>query len=378
VNPHEQLHRRAALREGVILLAGGLPAMELVPVSVLAAGFERALADPDTSWQYGWSEGHTMLRTWVAARLRARGESVTADDVIITAGAQQALALATAELCRPGTRVAVGETSYAAALDLFRMCGATPIESGACELSYVMAGVRNPTGRDGTPRLLQALSGDRPVIVDEAYAQLRFDGRVQERVLDRARERVWLVGTVSKILCPGLRIGWLVPPRPYVATALARKQASDLQTGSLVQAVLARALERFDLDAHAVRVRDAYRVRAAAMVEALRRYAPSWAFHEPEGGFSVYVTTPEPGDENALLAAAIESGVSFDPGGIFRAVPSADDVLRFRLCYSAANHGDIDEGVRRLVDVWRRFTAAGCDRGGRAAREWYRPASRTG
>jgi 2-aminoadipate transaminase len=266
-------------------------------------------------------------------------------------------------------------------LDLFGLCGATPVESGAsgaCDVSYVMAGVRNPTGRDGTPRLLQALAGDRPVIVDEAYAQLRFDGREQARVLDRARERVWLVGTVSKILCPGLRIGWLVPPRRCVAAALERKQASDLQTGSLVQAVLARALERFDLDAHAVRVREAYRVRAAMMVEALRRYAPSWAFHEPEGGFSIYVTTPEPGDENALLAAAIDGGVSFDPGGIFRAARGADDVLRFRLCYSAANPGDIAEGVRRIADAWRRFTAAGCDRGARAAREWYRPASRTG
>jgi DNA-binding transcriptional MocR family regulator len=119
-------------------------------------------------------------------------------------------------------------------------------------------------------------------------------------------------------------------------------------------------------------------VRAAVMVEALRRHAPSWAFHEPKGGFSIYVTTPEPGDENALLAAAIDGGVSFDPGAIFRAVRGADDVLRFRLCYSAASRDGIAEGVRRLADVWTRFTAAGCGRGARSAREWYRPARRTG
>jgi 2-aminoadipate transaminase len=376
----EELHRHAARTDGVIRLAGGLPAIELVPTVELADGFTRALGDPDASWQYGWPEGHIALRTWVAARLRARGESVTADDVIITAGAQQALALATAELGAEGARVAVGETSYAAALDLFRLSGLVPVERGACELSYVMAGVRNPAGEDGAPAVAQALAGGRPVIVDEAYASLRFDGRAPARVLDRARERVWLIGTVSKILCPGLRVGWLVPPRPQVAAVLARKAATDLQTGSLAQAVLARALERLDIDAHIARVRTVYRTRAQRMCEALAHHAPSWRFREPEGGFAVYVTTPEPGDENALLAAAIENGVSFDPGHLMRAAPGGDDEpLRFRLCYSATRDAEIDEGVRRLAATWNEHVrAAGRDRSARTAREWCPPATRTG
>ncbi|MBZ0238338.1 MAG: PLP-dependent aminotransferase family protein [Deltaproteobacteria bacterium] len=366
----------------MIRLAGGLPALELVPAAELAGGFERALGDPDASWQYGWPEGHIALRTWLAARLRARGEAVTADDVIITAGAQQALALATAELCAPDTRVAVGETTYAAALDLFRLCGAVPIEQGPCDLSYVMAGVRNPTGKDGAPAVAQALAAGRPVIVDEAYAQLRFDGRPPARVLDRARARVWLVGTVSKVLCPGLRIGWLVPPRRHVGAVLARKQASDLQTGSLVQAVLARALERLDLDAHIARIRTRYEARAARMLDALARHAPAWTFDEPEGGFSVHVTTPEPGppeDEDELLAGAIANGVSFDPGHRFRPARAPDESLSLRLCYSASREDEIDEGVRRLAAAWREHVrAAGRDRCARAAREWCRRAPGTG
>lgn len=376
----DQLHRRAARCDGLIRLAGGLPALELIPASNLADGFARALADPDASWQYGWPEGHIALRTWIAAQLRARGESVTADDVIITAGAQQALALATAELCTPGARVAVGKTSYAAALDLFRLCDAVPIERGAHDLAYVMAGVRNPTGEDGAPAVAQALATGAPVIVDEAYANLRFDGRAPARVLDRARERVWLVGTVSKILCPGLRIGWLVPPRRHVASVLARKQAADLQTGSLAQAILASALERLDLDAHITRVRAAYRDRAEMLCDALARHAPSWAYAVPEGGFAVYVTTPEPGDENALLEAAIAAGVSFDPGHLFRSAPAGDDEpLRFRLCYSAARETELDEGVRRLAAVCREHAREAVrDRRATAAREWCRPATRTG
>lgn len=375
----EQQHRRAARWDGLIRLAGGLPAIELVPAIELADGFARAIGDPDASWQYGWPEGHVALRTWIAAQMRARGESVTADDVIITAGAQQALALATAELCTSGARVAVGEASYPAALDVFRLCGAVPIERGPCELSYVMAGVRNPTGADGAPSVAQALASGRPVIVDEAYARLRFDGRTPTRALDRAREQVWLVGTVSKVLCPGLRIGWLVPPRRHVAPVLARKQASDLQTGSLVQAVLASALERLDVDAHAARLRIAYQARAARMLDALVRYVPSWTYGEPEGGFSVYVTTPEPGDENALLAAAIAAGVSFDPGHLFRAAPSTDQPMRFRLCYSAVPENEIAEGVRRLAAAWcAHVRAADRDRSVRTVRAWCRPVTRTG
>ena len=221
-----------------------------------------------------------------------------------------------------------------------------------------MPGVATPTGVDGVPNPARALSGEGPLIVDEAYAALRFDGVVAPPLLAQARDRVWHVGTVSKILCPGLRVGWLVAPPAHTDAVLARKAATDLQTGSLAQAVLVRALNRLDVDAHVRRLRAAYAERAAILMDAVRRHAPSWRFAEPEGGFAIF-ETPARGDDTALLARAIAAGVTFNPGHLFRAAPEADDVLRFRLCFSSARVDELAVGVRRLVEVWRRFVSRG-------------------
>jgi 2-aminoadipate transaminase len=159
---------------------------------------------------------------------------------------------------------------------------------------------------------------------------------------------------VSKVLCPGLRVGWLVPPRAHLDAVRARKQAVDLQTGSLAQAVLTHALEHLDLDAHLAHLRAAYARRASILVEALYRHAPGWRFDEPAGGFAVFVETPGCGDDTDLLARAIDGGVTFDPGRMFRTAPDADDVLRFRLCVSSAPEAELGEGVRRLAAVWER------------------------
>ena len=120
------LQKLAAARDGVIGLSGDQGRGRPIPDDELAAGFLAAVREPDTLWQYGWCEGQDALRRWVADGLRRRGAEVAADDVVITAGAQQALALATAELCAPGTRVATGPTSYAAALQLFRLRESIP------------------------------------------------------------------------------------------------------------------------------------------------------------------------------------------------------------------------------------------------------------
>src|SRR6185503_1322029 len=214
---------------------------------------------------------------WIADRLRARGaSSIGPDDVLVTAGAQQAIMLAAAELVTPGGAVHVGVTSYPAALSAFGLVGGIPAISpdGAC-LHYVMAGVSNPSGLDPlTGERAALLASGAPIVVDEAYAELRFDGRVDPPLLIDAEDRVWHVGTVSKTLCPGLRVGWLIPPARFLERVLERKHAADLQAASLGQAALAHFLERFDYDAHVRRVRGMYEKRAEWLVHALERHAP--------------------------------------------------------------------------------------------------------
>jgi 2-aminoadipate transaminase len=337
-----EVQKQAAARPGVIGLAGGLPADELLPREALA----RALAEAsrDDALQYGWPEGAEQLRTWIASRLAARGAPISADRVIVTAGAQQALWIAARVVAGS---IGVGDATYAAAIDAFTRAGARVVEHGG-DARYVIAGVSNPHGVDLVePEVLLAERG--PLIVDEAYAELRFDGATPRPLLAEAPDRVWHVGTISKTLAPGLRVGWLIPPAAHHDAALELKSAADLQTASVCQGALERLLATLDYDAVLARARAVYARRAAALTEALHRHAPGLAFREPEGGFSIWIETDRVGDELALLRASLDAGVMVDPGFAFRPVPHAS--IAVRASYSNAPEARLDEAARRLVRV---------------------------
>src|SRR6185369_13104199 len=199
-----ELQKRAAERDDVIGLAGGLPADELLPKAELARALAEVTASREDALQYGWPEGVEQLRSWIAKRLAARGGHVDPERVIITAGAQQALAIAGA--LAKERAIEVGDATYPAAIDAFRRAGARPVAADG-DLRYLIAGVSNPTGVANDERVSEV-----PVIVDEAYAELRFDGKLPPLLLADAPDRVWHIGTISKTLAPGLRVGWLVPP----------------------------------------------------------------------------------------------------------------------------------------------------------------------
>jgi 2-aminoadipate transaminase len=220
--------------------------------------------------------------------------------------------------------------------------------------------VSNPHGVDlVTPRRAALLASGAPMIVDEAYVDLRFDGQVPRPLVADAPDRVWHVGTFSKVVSPGLRVGWLVAPRHLRDRLVEAKQAADLQTGSLAQVTIARLLATIDYDDLVDRARNLYAARAEAMVAALRRHAPSWRFAEPEGGFSLWVETDLEGDDVVVLEAAVAAGVSVDPGRMFRPGGEAGPVA-FRISFSHAPIATLDEGVRRLVRAARPFRR--CDR----------------
>jgi len=326
----DRLQRIAAARPGVIALAGALPARELIPRAELARALAEVTAGEE-ALQYGWPEGDAALRGWIADRLRGRGADIGADRVIVTAGAQQALAITAAALA--GT-VTVGDATYPGALGVFERV----VERGG-EIRYVMPGVSNPHGVD-----IDHVH-DGTLVADEAYAELRFDGRTPRPLLGDA---VWHIGTISKTIAPGLRVGWLIPPPAAHAAALAAKQAMDLQSATLSQAALARLLATFDLDGHLARVRACYAARAAALAEALARHVPALRFREPEGGLSLWAELDAAADtELALLEAALREGVMVDPGSAFRPRPGGP--LALRISFSNAPSHALEEGARRIA-----------------------------
>jgi 2-aminoadipate transaminase len=368
----DAIQRRTAGDPRVIGLCGGLPSEAQFPKRELARSFFRVLEQAGApALQYGWAEGFESLRDWIASRLRARGAPASAGDVIVTSGAQQAIAIALEVMCRPGDRVGVTPETYPAVLDLLRERRLVPVASTiGVRAHYAMPALGNPSGACLDAGARDALlAGGAPVIEDDAYADLRFDGTAPRPLLAEAPAQVFHVGTLSKTLCPGLRIGWLVAPARFRKRALRIKQGSDLQASSLAQAIVEDLLvgppggAGLDFEARLVRLRRFYRARAAALGRALRAHLPEWRWVDPEGGFTIWARAARRGptgpgiDEQALLEAAAHEGVMLDPGSIFRASRSVTP-MAVRLSFSAAPPASFDEAVRRLARAWRRVTRA--------------------
>jgi len=354
--PWQDAIRRAAAAPGIINLGGGLPADAQFPRAELAAAFTRVLqAGAGQALQYGWVEGQAQLRDKVAARLKARGARVNADDIIITNGAQQALSLATELLLPPGMKVGVEAATYPAALALFRARRLVPVAIPSGRATYVQTMLNNPTGTALSDEDYRALRARRsPVIEDDAYGDLTFAPGTRPPFLVTAPSRTYHVGTFSKTLCPGLRVGWLVVPRAARERARRRKEADDLQANSLAQAVVNDYLAHTDFDRRVEILRRYYRGRAARLAEAVQRALPAWRFRFPEGGFCLWVETDAAVDERRFAELALEEGVSFDPGSDFQIGRAQGAPARLRLCFSYVSPGRFAAGARRLARAWRR------------------------
>lgn len=349
------LQKEAAARDDVIGLSGGLPAEDLMPRQALGDALAFVATRRDEALQYGWPEGTRQLRGWIAARLASRRAAVDPERIIITAGAQQALSIAAGVLARASAiagadRVTIetGDATYPGALDAFTRAGLRAVASGG-HARYITAGVHMPRGTDvPVAEELEA----KPTIVDEAYAELRFDGSLPRALLRDAPDCVWHIGTVSKTIAPGLRVGWLIPPEAHHDAALDLKSAADLHTASICQAALAKLVKTIDYDEVVDRARAAYAERAAILVDALRRELPEWNFAEPRGGFSVWIETDDPRSEVDFLEDALDEGVMVDPGSLFRPEPKPG--LALRVSYSNARTEQLVDGIKRLARAARR------------------------
>ncbi|PWJ53775.1 2-aminoadipate transaminase [Quadrisphaera granulorum] len=363
-----------AARPEVISFAGGLPAPELFDVDGVRAAFDAVLAGPRarTALQYSTTEGDADLRSLLAARTSSRGLATTADDVLITTGSQQALALLSTALLDPGAVVAVEDPTYLAALQSFALAGArvVPVDSDddgvvpaslervldehSPALVYLVTTFANPTGRTLSVQRraeVAAVLAGRPtwVVEDDPYGELRYRGEALAPLASQPglEEQAIYLGSLSKVFAPGMRLGWLRAPRELRARLAVAKQASDLHTSTIDQAAAAAYLTATDLDVHVAGLRTAYGARRDAMLDALPSVLPpgsTWT--DPDGGMFVWARLPDGLDASALLPVALEHDVAFVPGTPFYS--GTPDRSTLRLSFTTHSPERTREGLSRL------------------------------
>ncbi|MFJ9035202.1 PLP-dependent aminotransferase family protein [Streptomyces sp. NPDC102406] len=362
-------------RPEVINFAGGLPAPELFDTDGIAAAFAHVLAEnPRRALQYSTTEGEPALREALAARTTARSLPTTADDLLVTTGSQQALSLLATALVEPGDTVFVENPCYLAALQTFRFAGArvvpVPCDADGIDpdaldalvtahrpkLLYTVPTFQNPTGRTlpADRRAAVAEVAARRglwIVEDDPYGELRFEGDRVPWIAahEGARDRTVLLGSFSKVMAPGLRLGWLRAPEELRRACAVAKQAADLHTPTVNQLAAARYLADSDLDAHVAKVAAEYGTRRDAMLAGLADALPDGStWTRPEGGMFLWARLPDSGayDSTALLSKAVEHEVAYVPGAPFHS--AEPDPRTLRLCFVTQTPREIAEGLRRL------------------------------
>jgi DNA-binding transcriptional MocR family regulator len=367
----------------ILSFAGGIPDPALFPAGPIRQAYAEILGDgaqAAQALQYTVSEGHGPLRRWIAERMTRDGMPCEPENVLLTAGSQQALDLLGKLFLDPGAPVMVARPTYLGALQAFNAyqpayldlpegalardpAAQKAVEARKPRLGYFVPDFANPTGVSLTLAEREALldladAVDFPLVEDAAYRELRFGGEAIPSLLalDIARKgsieaaRTLFCGTLSKTLSPALRIGWICGPKAAIEKLVLLKQGGDLHVSTINQMVAHRVVAE-GYDQHLGNLRAVYGGQARAMLAALERHMPagvSWI--SPEGGMFVWLTLPEGIDGKALLERAlVEARVAFVPGAPFFAESPAANTLR--LSYSLLPPEQIEEGVRRLAGL---------------------------
>lgn len=365
-------------RPEVISFAGGLPAPGGFPVDVINNAFDHVLqSNGRAALQYGPTEGYAPLRAWVAEDLKRVGAAdVSPDEVLIVSGSQQALDMLGKLFIDPGSKVLVEAPSYLGALQSFSLFEpryqAVPTDAGGLipealtdELAagarfiYALPNFQNPTGLTLDLRRRQALvercaALQIPIIEDDPYGELRYAGEALPGLLGLGRAAgatVIRLGTFSKVLAPGLRLGYIVAPKPIISKLVQIKQATDLHTASVTQMAVYETIKDGFLTTHLPMVRELYKKQCGFMLDAMDTHFPSTVtWTRPEGGMFIWVTLPAHIDATELLARAIERNVAFVPGAPFFAGVEPQ-VNTLRLSFVTVSEAKIREGIAILASL---------------------------
>ncbi|MEJ8847361.1 PLP-dependent aminotransferase family protein [Variovorax rhizosphaerae] len=366
---------------GIISFAGGFPDSAMFDVEGLKEASSKALAEePGGALQYGATEGYEPLRSQLSAFMKTKGVDVDPSGLIVTTGSQQALDLLGKTLISPGDKVIVEGPTFLATIQCFRLYGAelisAPIDANGVKTDeleklieehkpkfvYLIPTFGNPSGAmlslERRKKVLElAVKYQTLIVEDDPYGDLYFGEAPPPSIMALtkdvagSRELVAHCGSLSKVLSPGLRIGWMIAPAALLAKATMCKQFSDAHTSTFAQATAAQYLKSGRMPATLANVRKVYGERAAAMGAALKReLGDAIAFEQPGGGLFFWArltgANGKLADANVFAKRAIEKLVAFVPGAPFFA--ANPDVSTLRLSFATANVEKIEEGIARL------------------------------
>lgn len=387
VDPYVQLYARrtsgmsasevralfaVASRPDVISLAGGMPYVQALPTQDVLDVVTQVLVDrSDQALQYGDGRGMPSLRERLAMLMHEEGTPADPEDMIVTAGAQQALDLVGKVLIDPGDEIVVEAPTYVGALSAFGAYEPTFVQveldddgmiieqleevllrGARPKFVYTVPNFSNPAGvtmsRARREQLIALCREARiPIVEDNPYGLLRFEGEEQPTLRSMDPQNVIYLGTVSKVFSPGVRVGWAMAEPGVLHRLVLAKEAADLCGSSLSMLVTECYLSGANWRENLRGLVDVYRSRRDATIAALEERFPADAtWTHPAGGFYVWVTLPPYFDSQALLAAAVERRVAYVPGTAFYPHTRGRDKMRLAFSYPAEH--DIREGVRRL------------------------------
>lgn len=364
----------------VISLAGGMPDPATFPTEELNEVVKQILAKNSAcALQYSSTEGLTELREFILSWLDEAREKAGLDNIMITSGSQQGLDLVSKVLLNPGDTLIVELPSYLAALNAFRSYGGEmvgiPMDDEGMKIDileetltklkndgkkvkfiYTISNFQNPAGVTMSlarrKKILEvAQKFEVFILEDNPYDKLRFEGEPIPSIYSLDNEGyVISLGTFSKILCPGLRLAWILGNKEIIEKLVIMKQATDLCTTALNQLIAYEYCRQSDIDKNIKSNVEIYRRKRNAMLEALDKYFPvevTWT--KPQGGFFIVATLPEYIDTGEMFKEAIKENVAYVPGGPFFADGKGKNTMRLSFCFPSVE--DIDEGIKRLGKV---------------------------
>ena len=358
-----------------ISFAGGLPNLKFFPVKEIANASLKVLEeDGENVLQYSTTEGYLPLREYIAERYRTKkGLTVDPDEILITNGSQQGIDLIGKVFLDKGDRIVIERPGYLGAIQALSMY--EPIYQsiplldygidtdllektfrwGGIKLFYTVPNFQNPSGITYSKQKRRDVADilekhDAILIEDDPYGELRFIGEDLPSMRTYMEDNIILLGTFSKIIAPGLRLGWICAKKDIMEKIIIAKQASDLHSNQLSQRVIYQYLIDNDIDRHIMRIRDAYKKRRDLMVSMITEHFPDEIrCTEPEGGMFLWITLPERISSLDLFDLAIKENVAFVPGNAFYVDGGGNNTLR--LNFSNSDEAKIEEGIKRLANI---------------------------